>query len=440
MSSSSRKPLLAAIAIALTLTLLLGAMLVQIATAAESVAMTGGDPARSEVQPGPAPTGDLSVSVSNESAGGFPAAPIVSGSTLYRVGYTPGNAAAESGGPTIDAVDLASGQPLWTAPLPLGGNVNSGLALMNDSLFFVNSTHSETTGGADSLVAFSITTKTITWSVPVGLRGGAVSSSPVVKDGVVYWVDLDGTAHAVVADTGEVRWTSTAAKAAASPVDGNGNISGVYSVNQFAIGDGQIYLVNSDGTLAALKLGDGSLAWSFNVAQRYGVAPRVIEPHAYGGGVFLEIHANDSADAASNTEFTVIGTIAADGGTSGWRQFLRQNAVNAAIANGMAIVSLSRDGIDGQDVVAFDLKTGETTWQYTSKYIAAADAALAVTGDSVFVTGRGGFVFELSLADGSAKTRYESDAAESSFQAIFIAGGRIILPGFGSGLTILSEK
>ncbi len=429
------------VAVAITLAVLLSSLLLQIAQAADQTAMLGGDPARSGVQPGPAPTGDLTATTLADQTGYSSLEPVILGSTLYRMVALPATSAAESAGRAIEAINLASGTSLWTKPLPDGlGNPNTGLAIMNDLLFYVSSTHDQTTGESDSLVAFNIADGTATWSVPVGRRSGAYSGSPVVKNGVVYWVDLDGTAYAVIADTGKVVWTSTGAKAVKSPfADDNLNISGVVSSVQFALDDHQLYLSNSDGDLAALKLSDGALTWSFNVAQRFGVTVNSIDPRVYDGGVFLSISAIDPSDA-THASFSLIASLKPTTGGVAWKQFLPQNSTGGSVVNGLAILSFYRAGSDGQDVVAYDLTSGKTVWSYASRYIGAADAGIAVVGDAAYVTGTGGFVIQLGLHDGKAAVRYEFPDPVVPAQSMFISGGRIALVGANGALVILATK
>jgi outer membrane protein assembly factor BamB len=120
--------------------------------------------------------------------------------------------------------------------------------------------------------------------------------------------------------------------------------------------------------------------------------------------------------------------------------FLHRCGNNAAITNGTAFVSLSREGIDGRDVVAYNISNGGTIWDYVSKYIAAADRGIVIAGDSAYITGEGGFLFELSLADGSATTKYAFADGAATAQAMFVSAGRIVLTDYNGGLIILSGK
>ncbi|WP_343773413.1 PQQ-binding-like beta-propeller repeat protein [Natronoarchaeum mannanilyticum] len=133
----------------------------------------------------------------------------------------------------------------------------------------------------------------------------ALAGSPVVVDGTVYAVSLDGTAYAVDAETGDERWqyptgrTSTATPAVA---DGTVYVAGGRvlcaidaSTGERAwethpgggvlssptVADGRVYVGDRSGAVHAIDAAASEVDWSFEVEASVDAAPAVIDGTVY---------------------------------------------------------------------------------------------------------------------------------------------------------------
>jgi outer membrane protein assembly factor BamB len=166
--------------------------------------------------------------------------PVPVGNHLY-VGDIAGDSppAVTHGLPDTYALDTRTGSVIWRAPT---GIVSGSSAVEEDGLVYI--------GAENSLYALDAATGTIRWRVQVA-HGGSVQSTPVVSNGVVYFMG-DG-AYAVDATTGAVRWHKALgwnlSKAFVGP----------------ALRDGILYLVGVDGSgrsmLYALDATIGAIRW-----------------------------------------------------------------------------------------------------------------------------------------------------------------------------------
>jgi polyvinyl alcohol dehydrogenase (cytochrome) len=113
-----------------------------------------------------------------------------------------------------------------------------------------------------ALDAQSILTAREAWSY----RAGAVTGTPAHDEGVLYFADFQGVAHAVRADDGSAVWTATLP-------------AGVDS--SAALDAENVYFGDMDGHLIALRRSDGIVAWSVK-------ADEVEGTHLYGSPVVHE--------------------------------------------------------------------------------------------------------------------------------------------------------
>ncbi len=154
------------------------------------------------------------------------------------------------GGGHVEALDPATGQPRWQAPVDpalRGQQVRLDLG----------PTDVVTSLGA-GLQAFDITSGQSHWTAP--LTTSDVTAIHAAADGV-YAIDDHGTVVGLDAGTGAVRWTR------------NGHFEGTQQ--NIAGGDADRVYVVSTNELGALGTRDGAIAWSFTaqdaVQQRDGL-------------------------------------------------------------------------------------------------------------------------------------------------------------------------
>lgn len=152
----------------------------------------------------------------------------------------------------VYALDSDTGQEVWPAPGITGGSI-SDRANLDSNMVFV--------GSFDGHVhAMDRLTGEIKWSAPASAADSdtltAVWGAPVLADGIVYFVDLDGTAYAVNADDGRQLWTQ--------PLDSYATAAPVIFENSVFIalaGDQDLKADQRQGTLVALEAGGGKELW-----------------------------------------------------------------------------------------------------------------------------------------------------------------------------------
>ncbi len=171
----------------------------------------------------------------------------------------------------------------------------------------------------------------IRWSFK---SGGAVKSSPVVLDGMVYFGSYDGCIYALNATTGTEVWKHKTGE----------RVSG-----SAAVCDGVVYLAGQDGNLYALGAKNGALKWKTKCGERLAGSPAV----AYGV-VFIGSGNRCGSDQASMTAGPVVGLDARTG----------QRIWESAVSGGEYLAAVCLDatrvfpnGPQGNFVV--DLATGE---------------------------------------------------------------------------------
>ena len=154
---------------------------------------------------------------------------------------------------TVSAFDLSSGGRLWRAdtkgPDDDSTNVGGGLAVESELLYAVN--------GLAEMVAFDAKKGVERWRKPIG---GPARSSPMVSEGRLFVVTLDGKLAAFAADDGRPLWTHQAASASA----------GMLGQPAPAFADGLVVAGFGSGELAALRAETGSIAWTDNLAASRG--------------------------------------------------------------------------------------------------------------------------------------------------------------------------
>jgi outer membrane protein assembly factor BamB len=152
----------------------------------------------------------------------------------------------------VYALDSKTGQEVWPEPGRTGGSI-SDKADLDGNMVYV--------GSFDGHVhAMDRLTGEIIWSAPASAADSdnltAVWGAPVLADGFVYFVDLNGTAYAVNADDGRQLWTQSLVNyATAAPV--------IFEDSVFVAlaGDQDLNPDERQGALVALEVGSGKELW-----------------------------------------------------------------------------------------------------------------------------------------------------------------------------------
>ena len=247
-------------------------------------------------------------------------------------------------------------------------------------------TYAATAGRALAGVRWHVTTE------------GDVIGSPAVAGGVVYVGSGDGTLYALDRATGAVRWRVDAGSAIASSP---------------AVGGGLVFVGTRDGRFLALDAAGGARRWEIRTG--------AVMPWAWG---------HESGDVYTSSPTYVDGTLvfgAGDGhvyavdartGRERWRAATEGRVRSTpAVADGRVYVG-SADG----RVYAFDLATGARRWRYDTEGARlesgrfgfdrrTVQSSPAVSGGTVYVGARDGFLYAISADSGRLRWRADHEVS-----------------------------
>jgi len=139
----------------------------------------------------------------------------------------------------VMAVDLLTGESIWSSPVETGNRV-WGRPAVDDRYVYVGSMD-------HNVYAIDRHTGVVVWRTNVG---GAVPGDVSLADGLVVAGSLDKQVHALDAATGAPRWRTPA---------------GAWVWGEALVTDGAIYVGDLDGRLYALSVADGASIWASEV-------------------------------------------------------------------------------------------------------------------------------------------------------------------------------
>jgi MYXO-CTERM domain-containing protein len=210
--------------------------------------------------------------------------------------------------------------------------------------------------------------------------GARVLASPVVADGYVVSVDLEGAVHAVRADDGEPVWqVSVGAAVQGTP----------------AVARGRVFVPTVGNTVVALRLADGARLWTRDV-----------------GGMTLSSPTPVNSDVILAAGFPQRHVVRLSGSTgeivwqspSVMEQF---SNTSPAVGGGLVVV-----GVNGGHYYAFDVVTGAARWNYVADGIVHLAAPL-IAGGRVYMAGgaKSDRVHAVDAATGTAVTGWPVNLA-----------------------------
>lgn len=208
--------------------------------------------------------------------------------------------------------------------------------------------------------------------------GARVLASPLVADGLVVVIDLEGTVRALRADDGQIVWrASIGASVQGTP----------------AIARGRVFVPTLANSVVALRLVDGARAWTRDTGGMMLSSPAPVE--------------GDIVIAVGVPGTSVVRLSGADG-TQIWQspRVMEQFGNSApAIGGGLAVV-----GANGGHYYAFDLATGAPRWDYRADGIVNLAAPVIANG-RVYMAGGGNSnrVHAVDAATGAAVAGWPID-------------------------------
>ncbi|MFE9610695.1 PQQ-binding-like beta-propeller repeat protein [Streptomyces sp. NPDC006012] len=239
---------------------------------------------------------------------GRSAAPVPDGGLVYLV-RNPARALRDES--RLQALDAATGEPCWEAPLPDGSASGPAVA---DGRVHVH-------GATGALSAFDATSGRRLWH-HAGHDTQLTCCTPSVVDGTLYAGTGRAELHAYDAATGEHRWASQAA--------------GVIDATP-AVSDGLVLVGDSHGGAYACRADSGRPAW--HLPSAYGASSVAIS----GGSAWL---------VTAKAGRRLLKVALADGAV-GWRHALDDGGTSPALADGIVYVGTGKG-----TVLALDAETG----------------------------------------------------------------------------------
>jgi outer membrane protein assembly factor BamB len=252
---------------------------------------------------------------------------------------------------TVEAVDLASGEPVWDAPTALRDESKTGVTVDGSRAFVGDE--------SGNLYALDLSDGRLTWTEPAGTLAGPVAAGNGIVAAVVAASDTNRSTTVVAfdAETGDRRWSVTPDAAATF-----GSLP--------SITDGAVVVAFPDGSVLGLSTGDGSQLWSQRIPAL--VSP-FVAPALADGSVFL-------ADSNGSLH-----RVMPSGGAS-WLFAFNEAVLRASpvIAGDSAVV-----GFEDGSIGAVALDTGHMIFRSGSSDVPVSGIALTTEAVVVVRSGSG---------------------------------------------------
>jgi eukaryotic-like serine/threonine-protein kinase len=272
---------------------------------------------------------------------------------------------------------------------------------------------------------------------------GAVKSSPVLANGLVYFGSDDGSLYAIDQENGELEWQfKTAKKITSTPavdqgmlyfVDGDGYLYALNALDgtkkwAFATGgegdwdqwdlfqsspevaNGKVYFGSGDGSVYAVDALTGKLAWQYNTLEDSQTAspywpvhssPAVVNGIVYVGGYCGDFYALDAVT-----------------GKLEWKYATGRPVQSSPLVNGGLVYFGGRDDV----LHALDAKTGVETWAYHSPEASWMPSSPAIWNDTLFVGSSNAYTF-YAINALTGEIRWKVTSPGRSFSSPAVAGG-----------------
>ncbi|MCC7158355.1 MAG: PQQ-binding-like beta-propeller repeat protein [Ignavibacteria bacterium] len=242
------------------------------------------------------------------------------------------------------------GKDASTAPLVLGNDVIVSFA--GDKKY--------------SLVSYDLSEGNINWRK----KYGDIQTSPILKNGYVYFGSLNGNLYKVDITTGLKSWKFDSK----APIH-----------STCAVGTEKVIFGNDAGTLYCLNTATGDKLWEFKTG-----GPVISTPMIKDGYVFI---------GGDDSNYCVIGL---DSGTARWKQNMHSKMISgsALYQDSNAIFGC----VDGS-IYSLKIEDGTINWKYSTK--GAIISTPVVSGNLVYCSSYDGFIYSLDADDGRLLWSYE---------------------------------
>lgn len=325
------------------------------------------------------------------------------------------------------------GQPLVTpnAVLVMGGNL--GINLSNQANFTKQSSQTRAGSGFMYIHALDPLKGNEKWTFYAGQ--GAMSSTPLYSNGVLYWVDGQSKVWAINADTGVP---------VAPFMDTNGNpvltlgggFNAISSANVYQDPSGKQLMIvgmSMPNRMVAVDLGTASIAWAqpltgfaTHITGLSSASPAVDQAN---GLVISSAMAN--VDSTLNTAQVLVFGLNASTGAIVWTQLLDAGAVPTGLVAPTPMVANNRVYLTNptaDQITALDVFTGSSIWKTTVASTGGqyAWAPGTLVGTTKLIMPMGGKLYTLSPDTGTVLKTYTIGGSHT-FNHVFVIGNSIYL-------------
>lgn len=263
-------------------------------------------------------------------------------------------------GETVSALSRADGSVLWSKARD--GALSDSSACYHEEQVFVG-------GGGGTVYAFAAVDGTEHWTYS---GESAITSSPVVRDGIVYVGRNDGELLALSAEDGSVIWQDSLG-------------SPVYSALGYSASEEAVYVSTSGGAVHARDAVDGRERWSQSFGVAVGSSSPVVDDQR--GLVYF---------AASE-----VMALAADDGETVWgTSFYGACAGSSPVFDGETVYVGGGDGVVYAIPKSHELLVTSPDWTFQTWDVSiVADPALA--GNRLAVASLDGTLYILDTDSGT---------------------------------------
>lgn len=313
-----------------------------------------------------------------------------------------GRVYAAGNGASVRALDLQTGQAVWTWTGEKDARFAGGPGV-GDGIVAVGGLNGE-------VIALDAASGTEKWK---GQVPNEVIAAPAIGGGMVFVRSNDGRVTAFDAASGEKRW-SWRSDMPALTVRGNAGLT---------LGPGFVFVGTDNGRVVSLSAADGSELWGLTVAQPEGRS-ELDRMNDVDGAPLLD---GTTLYVSSYKPQTM--AIDAPSGQPMWVQ-QGQGGVGGVASSGSGRLAVT----DAKDVVwALDATTGAPMWKQPS-YPRRALSAPAIVGNQVVVGDYDGYLHWFSLDDGHMTARVRTSRKPVRAQPV-VADGILLVQDIDGSLT-----
>ena len=283
------------------------------------------------------------------------------------------------------------------------------------------------------------------WTFEVGKF---LKSSPVVAAGKIFLGGPTGIFHAIDVQTGSELWRADAGIGVDAPA---------------LVHAGKVYVGSKDGWVFCFDAETGKKTWSYETMGEIVGAPNFTTHPDGGHGLVLVgsydnfVHCLDASSGERVWKFETMNYV--NGTPAVWKdqavvfggcdaqlyvvslsdgKLIRQADLGAPIASSVSVDgSLGYVGNMDKTVLAVDLKTGETIWQYEPKNFPYFSSP-AVTKECVIIGGRDKGLHAIEKISGNQKWRYSARGRIDGSPVV--AGEKVVVGSMDGKLYLIDLK